>query len=147
MPPRTSASDTSWPCFSALPRARAEFERSIQLQPVQTEAYYQIGQIELDLHHDEKAEPLFRKVLARDPTHGGALTGMGIIAFRAKDFATSERQLAAAQKTAPDYGPAHYYRGLALAKLGRKQEADAELLRATELAKQTSGVPAATEAQ
>ena len=128
-----------------IPGARAEFERSIQLQPVQTEAYYQIGQIELDAHHDDKAEPIFRKVLARDPAHGGALTGMGIIAFRAKDYATADRELAAAQKTAPDYGPAHYYRGLALARLGRKQEADAELLRATELAKQTSGVPAAAD--
>ena len=125
--------------------ARTEFERSIQLQPIQTEAYYQIGQIELDAHHDDKAESLFRRVLARDPTHGGALTGMGIIAFRAKDYATAERQLAAAQKTSPDYGPAHYYRGLALARLGRKQEADAELLRATELAKQASGISSAAD--
>ena len=117
--------------------ARTEFERSIQLQPVQTEAYYQIGQIELDAQHDGAAEPLFRRVLARNPNHGGALTGMGILAFRAKDYAGADRQLAAAEKTAPDYGPAHYYRGLALARLGRKKEAEDELLRATQPGKGT----------
>ncbi len=51
--------------------ARAEFERSIQLQPVQTESYYQIGEIELDAHQDAKARALFHKTLERDPTHGG----------------------------------------------------------------------------
>ena len=127
------------------PEARAEFERSIQLQPVQTEAYYQVGQIELDAQHDAQAAPLFRRVLARDPTHGGALTGMGILAFRAKDYPTAERQLAAAEQSSPDYGPAHYYRGLALAHLARKQESDAELLRATQLGKANTTVPPANE--
>lgn len=107
--------------------ARREFERSIQLQPVQTESYYQIGKIELDAHGDAKAESLFHKVLERDPTHGGALTGLGVLAFRAKDYTKAERYLAAAEKTAPNYGPAHYYRGLALAHMGRKDEGEAEL--------------------
>jgi tetratricopeptide (TPR) repeat protein len=113
--------------------ARREFERSIQLQPIQTESYYQIGQIELDAHEDAKAEPLFRKVLERDPTHGGALTGLGVLAFRAKDYIKAEKNLAAAEKTAPNYGPAHYYRGLALARIGRKDEGEAELREATKL--------------
>jgi tetratricopeptide (TPR) repeat protein len=113
--------------------ARAEFERSIQLQPVQTESYYQIGQIELEAHEDAKAEALFRRVLERDPAHGGSLTGLGVLAFRAKDYVKAEQYLAAAEKSAPSYGPAHYYRGLALAHLGRKDEGDAELREATRL--------------
>lgn len=113
--------------------ARAEFERSIQLQPVQTESYYQLGQIELEAHQDGKAGPLFRKALERDPKHGGALTGLGVLAFRAKDYSKAEEYLAAAEKTAPNYGPAHYYRGLALAHLGRKDEGEAELREATKL--------------
>jgi Flp pilus assembly protein TadD len=115
--------------------ARAEFEWSIQLQPVQTESYYQIGQIQLDAHQDAKAEPLFRKTLERDPTHGGALTGMGVLSFRAKQYAKAEQYLASAEKTSPDYAPAHYYRGLCLARLGRKDEADGELRVAAELNK------------
>ncbi len=113
--------------------ARAEFERSIQLQPVQTESYYQIGEIELDAHQDAKAEILFHKTLERDPTHGGALTGLGVLAFRAKDYVKAEQYLAAAEKAAPNYGPAHYYRGLALTHLGRKDEGEAELREATKL--------------
>jgi tetratricopeptide (TPR) repeat protein len=113
--------------------ARTEFERSIQLQPLQTESYYQIGQLELDAKQDEKAKSFFGKTLTRDHQHGGALTGMGILAFRAKDYAQAEKYLAAAEKSTPKYRPAHYYRGLALTRLGRKTEGDEELHVAVEL--------------
>jgi tetratricopeptide (TPR) repeat protein len=122
--------------------ARAEFERSIQLQPVQTESYYQIGQLELEAHHDAEADALFHKALERDPTHGGSLTGLGVLAFRAKDYVKAEQYLAAAEKTALNYGPAHYYRGLALAHLGRKDEGDAELREAIKL---SSANPSGTQ--
>jgi tetratricopeptide (TPR) repeat protein len=121
--------------------ARAEFERSVQLQPVQTESYYELGQLELEAQHDAQAEPFFRKVLERDPTHGGALTGMGILAFRRKDYAQAEQYLATAEKIAPEYQPAHYYRGLALTRLGQKQEADRELQLATQLDREQQGPP------
>jgi tetratricopeptide (TPR) repeat protein len=128
--------------------ARTEFERSIQLQPVQTESYYQIGQIELDAHQDAKADALFHKALERDPTHGGSLTGLGVLAFRVKDYVKAEQYLAAAEKTAPNYGPAHYYRGLALVHLGRKDEGDAELREATKLGSANpSAVQAAPQTQ
>jgi tetratricopeptide (TPR) repeat protein len=123
--------------------ARAEFQRSIALQPVQTESYYQIGQLELDAHHDVQAQPLFRKTLERDPNHGGALTGMGILAYRARDYAQADHYLALAVKAAPDYAPAHYYRGLTLARQGKKDEGDRELQKATELGHAASLVPGA----
>ena len=124
----------SSPCSNEPLRPARSSSRSIQLQPVQTESYYQIGQIELEAHEDAKAEALFRKVLERDPAHGGSLTGLGVLAFRAKDYVKAEQYLAAAlKKSAPSYGPAHYYRGLALAHLGRKDEGDAELREATRL--------------
>ncbi len=123
--------------------ARAEFERSIQLQPEQTESYYELGQLELEVQHDAQAAPLFQKVLARDATHGGALTGMGIIAFRNKDYAQAEQYLSRAEKTDPNYQPAHYYRGLALARLGQKDESQRELQLAAELDRKQQGPPRA----
>ncbi|HEY4009678.1 MAG TPA: tetratricopeptide repeat protein [Acidobacteriaceae bacterium] len=123
--------------------AKAEFERSIQLQPAQTESYYELGQLELEVQHDAQAAPLFQKVLARDPSHGGALTGMGIIAFRNKDYEQAEHYLAEAEKTAPNYQPAHYYRGLALARLGQKAESERELQLAAELDRKQQGPPGA----
>jgi tetratricopeptide (TPR) repeat protein len=126
--------------------ARVEFERSIQLQPAQTESYYELGQLELEVQHDAQAAPLFQKVLARDATHGGALTGMGIIAFRSKNYIQAEQYLAQAEKAAPSYQPAHYYRGLALARLGRKDESQRELQIAAELDRKQEGPPGAVGA-
>ena len=125
--------------------ARAEFEHSIQLQPAQTESYYELGLLELEVQHDAQAAPLFQKVLARDATHGGALTGMGIIEFRSKNYAQAEQYLARAEKAAPGYQPAHYYRGLALARLGQKDESQRELSIATELDRKQEGPPGAVD--
>jgi Flp pilus assembly protein TadD len=125
--------------------ARAEFQQSIKFQPIQTESYYELGDMELKTGHDAEAEQLFAKVLARDAGHGGALTDMGEIDFRRKDFAGAEQWLSKAEAAAPAYPPAHYYRGLVLARLGRKEESDAELKKATELDHLQHGAPAAKD--
>jgi tetratricopeptide (TPR) repeat protein len=125
--------------------ARAEFQRSIQLQPAQTESYYELGQLELEVQHDAQAAPLFEKVLARDANHGGALTGMGIIALRSKNYAQAEQYLAHAEKTAPNYQAAHYYRGLALDRLGRKDESQRELQTAAAMDREQQGAPGAVK--
>ena len=117
-----------------FPEATVEFDRSIALQPVQTESYYQLGQIATDLQHDADAKPLLEKVLNRDPKHGGALTCMGILAYRSRQYTQARTYLARAVASSPDYQPAHYFYGLTLARLGEKQASDAELKTAVELA-------------
>jgi tetratricopeptide (TPR) repeat protein len=107
--------------------AEAEFRRSIQSQEQQTESYYELGNIELDWQRDQQAGALFQKVLDRDSKHGGALTGMGIIAYRAKDYVKAEVYLQSAVAYAPDYASAHTYRAMALLRLGRKDESEKEL--------------------
>ena len=119
--------------------ATAEFQRSIELQPVQTESYYQLGQISLDNHDDANARLLYEKTLLRAPRHGGALTGLGIVAYRAKDWTAARKELSAAVHSSPDYQPAHYYLGLTLARMGDKIEADRELSIAVELAHKQQG--------
>lgn len=114
--------------------AEAELRRSIELLPQQTESYYELGSIELDLRHDETAEKLFRKVLARDAKHGGALAGMGMIAFHAKDYHRAESFLKSAVLCAPDYSQAHVFYSMVLARLGRKDEAQKELELGSKLA-------------
>ena len=107
--------------------ARQAFARSIALKPIQTESYYQLGQMDLNEQQDAAAAVEFGKVLERKPDHAGALTGMGQLALRAKRYADAEQYLAKAERSDPGYAPPHYYRGLALARLGRTEEAQGEL--------------------
>lgn len=114
--------------------ARAELQRSIKLQPQQTESYYELGSVELDALRNEQAAALFQKVLERNPKHGGALTGMGMIAYRQKDYAVAEKWLKSAVENAPEYSSAHLYFSMALARLGRREESEKELALAKSLA-------------
>jgi tetratricopeptide (TPR) repeat protein len=117
-----------------LDKARAEFQHSIEFQPVQTEAYYQLGDIALGQGNFTEAMADFNKTLARDPKHGGALAGAGQAYFRQKQYAEAEEFLQRAVAAAPNYQAAHYYLGLTLARLGRKEDSQRELSLATRLA-------------
>jgi tetratricopeptide (TPR) repeat protein len=114
--------------------ARAEFQRSIELRPVQTEAYYQLGDIALGQGDFAEAISEFSKTLARDSKHGGALSGTGQAYFKQKQYAEAEEFLQRAVAAAPEYETAHYYLGLTLARLGRKEDSEQELALAAKLA-------------
>ena len=67
------------------------------------------------------------------PDHGGALTGMGILNYRLKNFALAQQYLQRAATAAPAYQPAHYYLGLTDARLGEKEASQQELAVARKL--------------
>ena len=119
-------------------KARAEFQRSIELRPVQTEAYYELGDIALGQGEFDNAIAYFNKTLARDPSHGGALAGTGESYFKQKQYAKAEAFLERAVAAAPGYQAGHYYLGLTLARLGRKEDSQRELELATKLADEES---------
>ncbi len=120
-------------------KAAAEFETSVRLKPVQTESYYQLGQMSLEAGDDVAARTNFARTLERLPTHGGALTGMGMLLYRTKAYADARGYLVKAVAAAPDYQPAHYYLGLTDGKLGDKAESDRELAVALRLAEAQQG--------
>jgi tetratricopeptide (TPR) repeat protein len=115
-------------------QARPAFERSLELQPEQVESYYQIGDIDLEAGELDRAQQFFQKALERNPQHGGALCGMGVLEYHRKHYDKAVAELNLAVQSAPDYQKAHYYLGLALAKIGRKADSDQELAIATRLA-------------
>jgi tetratricopeptide (TPR) repeat protein len=115
-------------------KARTEFQRCIELQPVQTEAYYQLGDIALGQGNFAEAISEFSRTLARDPKHGGALAGTGQAYFKQKQYVQAAEYLQRAIAAAPNYQTAHYYLGLTLARLGRKEDSERELSLATKLA-------------
>lgn len=115
-------------------KAVPEFQESIRLQPVQSEAWYQLGDIALKQHEFDEALTDFNHTLERNPRHGGALAGSGECLFREKQYEKALEFLDRAIAAAPDYQTGHYYRGLTLARLGRKEESEKELATATALA-------------
>jgi Flp pilus assembly protein TadD len=64
-----------------------------------------------------------------------ALVESGNVAYRAEDFRTAARRYGAAAVVRPDDPAAYYGLGMALARLGRDEEARAAYTRARELAR------------
>lgn len=115
-------------------QAKAEFLRSTELQPIQTEAWYELGDIALKQNDYAAALPYFQKVLARDARHAGALADAGQTLYREKRYDDALVYLRRAVAAAPEYQPGHYYLGLTLTRLGQKEEAERELQTAQKLA-------------
>ena len=115
-------------------KAQAEFALSVELQPVQTESYFELGDLALKQGNFDEAIKQFSKTLERDPKHGGALEGTGEAYFKQKHYDQAKNFLERAITAAPDYAPCHYYLGLTLARLGRKEDSERELATASKLA-------------
>lgn len=113
--------------------ARDEYEKSIAIQPQQTESYYQLGVIELDTGDLHAAARQFSRVLGRAPQHAGSLTGMGRIRFQEKDYDEAVSLLTRAVASNPRLREAHYYLGLADARLGRKEDSEKQLAIASQI--------------
>jgi tetratricopeptide (TPR) repeat protein len=113
--------------------ARTQFILSIKENPDQAESYYRLGEISRREGNKADARTQYGQALARNSTHGGALTGLAILNYEEKKYDEAERELETAIKSMPEYRTARYYHGLTLSKLGRKNEAEAEFARAMQL--------------
>ena len=113
--------------------ARKEFERSIALAPAQTESYFRLGLIDLDARDLDEAARNLHQALAHEPKHPGVLSALGRVAFEQKRYPDAIDLLRQAIGGDQSLREAHYYLGLTLARLGRKEEAEAELQIATRL--------------
>lgn len=117
-------------------QAITQLKRSIALQPQQIASYYELGVIALDRGNSAEAQSEFTHVLKLNPYHGGALTGMGMLAFRARNYQLAEKYLSQAVLYAPSYVPAHRYYAMTLMRLGKKSQAAQQLAEAQSLTAQ-----------
>ena len=113
--------------------ARDEFERSISIAPAQTEAYYRLGLLDLESGDYNAARQNLDRALDREPKNAAALTALGRIEFEQKDYPEAVSMLQKAVAGDASLREAHYYLGLTLARLGRKQESTEQLEIATRL--------------
>jgi tetratricopeptide (TPR) repeat protein len=114
--------------------ARAQFLKSAELAPQQAESYYRLGELARDAGNLPQAKTYYEQTLTHTPAHAGALTGLAILAYQARQYNEAEADLEKAIGASPDFQIAHYYHGLTLAKLGRKKESQAELDLAVQMA-------------
>lgn len=109
------------------PEARQQFVRSIELAPEQTESYFRLGLLDLNAKDLDEAAANFRKVLTRDSKHAGSLSGLGRVSFEQKHYSDAIDLLQRAIASDDSLREAHYYLGLTLARVGRKEEANTQL--------------------
>jgi tetratricopeptide (TPR) repeat protein len=119
--------------------ARTQFERSVALAPAQIESYYRLGLLDLDSNDWDAASRNLRQVLDREPKHAGALTALGRAEFEQKHYTEATDLLQRAIANDESSREAHYYLGLSFARLGRKQESEAQLQIAMQLEHDEAG--------
>lgn len=123
--------------------ARAQFERSIAvapaMAPAQTESYYRLGLLDLESKDWQSAARNLRQALDREQKHSGALTALGRVEFEQKHYTEAQDLLQRAVASDDSSREAHYYLGLTLARLGRKDESDAQLQIAIQLEHNEAG--------
>jgi tetratricopeptide (TPR) repeat protein len=107
--------------------ARAQFKRSIVLAPTQSESYYRLGLLDLGAGDYDGATLDLHKALEHNPSDAGALTALGKVEFEQKHYPESIPPLQEAISQDNSLQEAHYYLGLTLARMGRKQESNEQL--------------------
>ena len=93
------------------PGALADFQKAVDLNPNQTNAWNGLGWAQFNSGEPHGAEQSFQKVIALDPKHPGALNGLGQIYLSQRKYYDAERYLlqAAPQAPAAWFGLARLY--------------------------------------
>jgi len=108
-------------------RAEAEFRQDIAIEPDLPDNYEQLGLLFLQLQKDDEAEHSFREALHYNPRMPVSLLELGRLYQRQGKNLEALTFLNSAEKWAPDNQNIRYVRGQVLLKLGRREEAQAEL--------------------
>src|SRR5271154_2542338 len=119
--------------------AEGEFRKDIAIEPDLADNYEQLGILYTRTQKPEEAEKAFAEALRRDPKMAAAHFGLAQLYFDQAKFAPALREVDAALAQAPDSQNAHYLRVRILARLGRQEDANAELAATQKLMNQNLG--------
>jgi len=122
-------------------QAQEEFLKDAAIEPDQALNYDQLGEVYWQMQDDANAEKSYREALRRESRLVSSHLGLAKIYQRQGKFAAALAEADKAAKIAPQRTEAHYLRGQALLRLGRKDEANKELAAASGNGKQDVAVP------
>jgi tetratricopeptide (TPR) repeat protein len=107
--------------------ARSQFERSIALAPALGESYYRLGLLDLDAGDYDRATQDLHAALEHKPNDAGVLVALGKVEFEQKHYPEAITLLQQVISQDDSAQEAHYYLGLTLARMGRKEESSEQL--------------------
>jgi tetratricopeptide (TPR) repeat protein len=114
-------------------RAESEFRQDIAVQPDLPDNYEQLGFLYSHLQRNDEAEKCFRDALRYDPKRTAALLGLTKLYLQEQKYKQAVTAADSALKLTPDSQNAHFMRGQALIREGRRQEGLRELAAAQKL--------------
>jgi tetratricopeptide (TPR) repeat protein len=113
-------------------KAKTEFLEDARIEPDVAFNYDQLGGIESHQQHTKTAEEYFRHALSLDPKLASSQYQLARV-YQQEGNSAKALEADALLELVPDNSSAHYLRGQILQRLGRTDEAKAEMRRATEI--------------
>lgn len=113
--------------------ALEHFQAAVDMEPENPELLTNFGAALAAQGHYEEAEAQLRKAVRMDPGGVDVRANLGILYFRRGLYAQSDHELRWVCDQDPDHALAHFYRGEALNRLGRVDDALETLERAAHL--------------
>lgn len=111
----------------ALEESVAALDRVVNLLPNDLAALTHRGDLLLELGLQEDAAADYRRLLERDPNYSAAHLGLGRIDFDQRNYEAAVERFETALVGQPPGSVVHHHLGRALRRLGRREEAAAQL--------------------
>ncbi|MAY84422.1 MAG: hypothetical protein CMP59_09850 [Flavobacteriales bacterium] len=116
-----------------LERSLELYLESIKLYTGNTDAFYNLGVVYMNLNKRDKARLAYEQVLNLNPNHTKALNNIGVIYFQQADYTTAESLFLRALNVEPDFQNAHANLGAVYHNTGDLQKARSYYERALQL--------------
>ena len=109
---------------SQFETAREAFQHAVLLDPLNAEAYNNLGLALKKLGQNEEASEQYRKALSIDPQCAECRNNLGVLSMAQKDLPAAETEFKKAIELKPDYADPYFH--LALLQEGRGESTQAK---------------------
>jgi tetratricopeptide (TPR) repeat protein len=113
--------------FAEFDEAMAAYKKALELIPDSVESRLGIGDIYLQQGRPQDALAEYSKIIAADPANATAHSRIADANLSLGRFAEAAAAAAKVLSSSPENRRAHYVRGIALARMDKKEEAEKEL--------------------